>query len=90
MKGFFGNGRVLLKKEGGEVHVTHKTGECYDKWSLVKKAEKEGLVLRQKVAFCKEDYPGYGNKRADGSQSDAPFHLGDCTTFVFVKKPNQS
>ncbi|XP_057962442.1 heavy metal-associated isoprenylated plant protein 41-like [Malania oleifera] len=88
VKGFLKNSKVLLKKEtekeeGGEIHVTHKEGEPYNKWDLVRKAEKIGLVLQEAVAFCKDDYPGYNNKRAHGGNSDAAFHLGYCTTFKF-------
>ena len=83
VKGFLKNAKVLLRKEGGEIHVTHKDGDPYNRWDLVKKAEKIGLVLHESIPFCKNKYPGYGNKRADGSFSDAPFRLGDCTTFKF-------
>ncbi|XP_068643207.1 uncharacterized protein At4g26485-like [Aristolochia californica] len=82
MKGFFKNARALLKRRG-EVHVTHKIGETYDKWNIVKKAEKMGLVLKEKREFCPEDYPGYENKRAHGRSPDQPFNIGDCRTFVF-------
>lgn len=85
VKGFLKNAIVLLKEGKGEIHVTHKEGEPYDKWDLVKKAEKIGLALHENVPFCKDSYPGYGNKRAHGNFSDAPFHLGDCSTFKFKK-----
>ncbi|KAL6207279.1 hypothetical protein ACLB2K_024523 [Fragaria x ananassa] len=84
VKGFLRNAKLLLKKEGGEIHISHKEGHPYNKWDLVKKAHKiGGLVLTQSVPFCKDDYPGYDNKRAHGSLSDASFHLGDCTTYMF-------
>ena len=83
MKNFLKNGKVLLRKEGGEIHISHKEGDPYNKWDLVKKAEKIGLVLHETVPFCKDDYPGYHNKRAHGSRSDAPFPLGDCSTYKF-------
>ncbi|CDY42386.1 BnaA08g00280D [Brassica napus] len=35
------------------------------------------------VAFEKSDYPGYENKRGDGSRCDMPFLLGECSTFKF-------
>ncbi|GFZ03370.1 hypothetical protein Acr_15g0019780 [Actinidia rufa] len=83
VKGFLMNGKALLRKEEGEIHVTNKDGDPYDKWDLVKKAKKIGLALHESIPFCKDKYPGYGNKRAHGSYSDAPFRLGDCTTFKF-------
>ncbi|KAF8410899.1 hypothetical protein HHK36_003436 [Tetracentron sinense] len=82
VKGFLRNAKVLIK-EKGEIHVTHKTSNPYNKWNLVEKAEKIGLVLHESVPFCKEDYPRYGNKRAHGSLPDAPFRLGECSTFKF-------
>jgi 25S rRNA (uracil2634-N3)-methyltransferase len=82
IKGFLRNAKMLLK-EGGEIHISHKDGEPYDKWDLVKKAKKISLALHESVPFCKDKYPGYGNKRAHGRFSDAPFLLGDCTTYKF-------
>lgn len=82
IKGFLRNAKSLLK-ENGEVHVSHKEGDPYDKWELEKKAKKIGLVVKDIVAFSKDDYPGYVNKRAHGSQSDAPFPLGECNTYKF-------
>jgi len=90
VKGFLRNAKVLLRKEEGEIHVSHKDGEPYDKWDLVRKAEKMGLVLKESVPFCKEKYPGYYNKRAHGNFSDAPFRLGDCTTFKFTHANNKN
>lgn len=84
VKGFLKNAKLLLKKEGGEIHISHKEGHPYNKWHLEKKAHKIGLVLTQSVPFCKDDYPGYDNKRAHGTLSDASFHLGDCTTYMFT------
>ncbi|GMP75927.1 hypothetical protein CsSME_00032837 [Camellia sinensis var. sinensis] len=83
VKGFLTNAKVLLRKEEGEIHVTHKEGDPYNRWDLVKKAEKIGLALHESVPFCKHKYPGYDNKRGCGSHPDDPFPLGDCTTFKF-------
>ncbi|KAK7303452.1 hypothetical protein RJT34_14359 [Clitoria ternatea] len=90
LKGFFANAKVLLKKEGGEIHVTHKEGEPYNKWGLVQKAEKKGLVLQQVVPFSKDDYPGYDNKRAHGKLSDATFSVGESNTYIFKLKTSFS
>ncbi|KAI4296078.1 hypothetical protein L6164_036067 [Bauhinia variegata] len=84
--GFLSNAKALLRKEGGEIHVTHKEGDPYNKWDLVKKAEKTGLVLHQVVPFFKHEYPGYDNKRAHGKFPDASFLLGDCNTYKFKLK----
>ncbi|XP_061344372.1 uncharacterized protein At4g26485-like [Gastrolobium bilobum] len=83
VKGFLANAKVLVRKEGGEIHVTHKEGDPYNKWDLVQKAEKRGLVLHEAVPFLKDDYPGYDNKRAHGKLSDASFPVGESTTYKF-------
>lgn len=83
VKGFLRNAKALLKKDTGEIHVTHKNGDPYDKWDLVKKAQKIGLVLHETVPFSQHKYPGYLNKRAHGRNSDDPFALGHCTTYKF-------
>ncbi|XP_052116958.1 uncharacterized protein At4g26485 isoform X2 [Arachis duranensis] len=83
VKGFLSNAKILVRKEGGEIHVTHKVGDPYSKWGLVKKAEKRGLVLQQAVPFFKDDYPGYDNKRAHGKLCDASFPIGESNTYKF-------
>lgn len=84
VKEFLRNAKALLRKDDGEIHISHKEGDPYDRWNLVKKAEKIGLHLHEIVPFCKDDYPGYQNKRAHGSNADAPFHLGDSSTYKFT------
>ncbi|KAI3732182.1 hypothetical protein L1987_63381 [Smallanthus sonchifolius] len=84
VKEYMRNAKMLLKKENGcEIHVTHKIGEAYDKWDLVKKAAKLDLVLYQASPFYKNMYPGYAQKRAHGPSPDAPFNLGESATFKF-------
>ncbi|WJX27378.1 25S rRNA (uracil(2634)-N(3))-methyltransferase [Trifolium repens] len=83
LKGFMANAKALVKKDGGEIHVTHKEGDPYNKWDLVRKAEKRGLFLHQTVPFFKDDYPGYDNKRAHGKLSDLSFPVGEANTYKF-------
>ncbi|XP_027933262.1 uncharacterized protein At4g26485-like [Vigna unguiculata] len=83
LKGFLANAKALLKKDGGEIHVTQKEGDPYNKWDLVKKAENKGLVLLQVEPFLKDEYDGYDNKRADGKSSDASFPVGEASTYKF-------
>ncbi|CAN6167377.1 unnamed protein product [Urochloa humidicola] len=79
---FFSNARHLLRHYG-EIHVTHKTGHPYDSWDLEDLASKFSLVLIEKVGFHKEDYPGYNQKRGDGTKSDKTFNIYPCSTFKF-------
>ncbi|CAL9219042.1 unnamed protein product [Arabidopsis halleri] len=65
--GFFHNASHMVRADG-EVHEL--ASRCF-------------LVLIQRVAFEKRNYPGYENKRGDGSRCDQPFLLGECSTFKF-------
>ncbi|XP_076944858.1 uncharacterized protein At4g26485-like [Bidens hawaiensis] len=83
VKGFLKNAKMLLKKENGEIHVSHKIGEPYDKWDLVNKAKKIDLVVCDKTRFYKNMYRGYEPKRAHGAYADSTFNLGESVTFKF-------
>ncbi|XP_057841206.2 uncharacterized protein LOC131050909 [Cryptomeria japonica] len=80
---FFKNGMTMLNKMG-EIHVTHKEQDPYDKWKLVEEAEKCGLLLKESVKFDKADYPGYTNRRGAGSRIGETFFLGECRTYMFI------
>ena len=82
VRGFFRSAREMLN-EGGEIHVTHWDDEPYSKWELEKLAQKASLVLKQKVSFVKEHYPGYYNKRGSVIQGNKKFPLGYPFTFKF-------
>ncbi|KAF6148649.1 hypothetical protein GIB67_042608 [Kingdonia uniflora] len=58
VKGFMKNVKVLLRRKG-EIRISHKVGEPYNKWKLVKKAEKIGLILHECVAFSQRQISGY-------------------------------
>lgn len=79
-----------MLRPGGEVHVSHKTTGPFIAWNIEDLASRSSLALIQRVAFNISDYPGYQNKRGDGTRSDEPFRLGKCSTFKFIlsKKPN--
>ncbi|XP_010480131.1 PREDICTED: uncharacterized protein At4g26485 isoform X2 [Camelina sativa] len=80
--GFF-HGASRLLRANGEVHVSHKNKAPFCNWNLEELASRCFLVLIQCVAFHKSNYPGYENKRGDGSRCDQPFPLGECSTFKF-------
>ncbi|KAK3194800.1 hypothetical protein Dsin_026110 [Dipteronia sinensis] len=84
VKGFLRSARDMLK-ENGEVHVTHKTANPFTRWEIEKLAEEVGLRLVDKVLFYIWDYPGYENKRGDGSRCNVSFRVGDCCTFKFSR-----
>ncbi|XP_018450838.1 heavy metal-associated isoprenylated plant protein 41-like isoform X1 [Raphanus sativus] len=79
----FLHGASHMVRADGEVHVSHKNKPPFCHWKLEELASKCSLALTQCVAFEKSEYPGYENKRGDGSRCDMPFLLGECTTFKF-------
>ncbi|XP_038978525.1 LOW QUALITY PROTEIN: heavy metal-associated isoprenylated plant protein 41-like [Phoenix dactylifera] len=80
--GFFKNARHMLRPYG-EVHVSHKIGNPFDKWNLEELASVNCLILVEWSNFKIEDYPGYQNKRGDGERCDKPFPLRNSCTFKF-------
>eukprot|EP00253_Pinus_taeda_P007844 PITA_07844 len=86
MKDFFKNASTVLSTMG-EIHVTHKSHPPYDKWKLVKQAEKHRLLLKESVHFSIADYPGYVNRRGAGNHAGKPFLLGECRTHKFILSP---
>ncbi|KAK2647767.1 hypothetical protein Ddye_015256 [Dipteronia dyeriana] len=82
IEGFFKSARKMLN-ENGEVHVTNKDDFPYDRWKLKKLARKSGLILKEKVEFKKQDFPGYHNKRGGDINGNKTFPLNECFTFKF-------
>ncbi|XP_048231564.1 uncharacterized protein LOC107261272 isoform X2 [Ricinus communis] len=80
--GFFRNASGMLRPFG-EIHVTHKTSAPFCHWNIKELAWRNSLALVECVDFKKQDYPGYNNKRGDGTRCDEPFRLGHCSTFKF-------
>lgn len=81
--GFLRNACRMLRRPGGEVHVTHKTGPTFVLWDIPRLARACGLEEVGLAPFFAEDYPGYCNKRGDGNACDEPFPLGVCCTYMF-------
>lgn len=77
---------VMVKNEGGEIHVTHKTAHPFNKWEIERLAEEEGLCLIRKMEFNISDFPGYSNKKGSGIFCDASFPIGKSSTFMFQKR----
>jgi len=73
---------MLLPK--GQVHVSHKLGHPYDGWLLEEQAESGGLALLKRVPFHQEQFPGYWNRRGEGSNAGGTFELGEADTYIFT------
>lgn len=82
--GFLQNATKMLSSNG-EVHVTLKIVNPFNKWDIVKLAEKAGLILVEKVPFKMREYPCYANKIGSGSNWNQKFDVGSCNTFKFSK-----
>ncbi|GMN50892.1 hypothetical protein TIFTF001_020042 [Ficus carica] len=80
--GFFWNARSMLRPDG-EIHMNHKTTAPFCYWDIETLASWNSLELIELVEFKIKDYPGYKQKRGDGSRCDEPFPLGECSTFKF-------
>lgn len=76
---------VNMLKENGEIHVTHKTAYPFNRWEIEMLGVGFGLRLVEKVPFYLWHYPGYQNKRGDGSRCDESFPVGVCSSFKFAK-----
>eukprot|EP01018_Ginkgo_biloba_P028562 Gb_41122 [translate_table: standard] len=80
---FFKNAKTMLSRIG-EIHVTQKEKNPYNRWKLEKQAQKCGLVLKESVTFDLADYLGYTNRRGDGLDIGNAFFLGSCKTYKFI------
>ncbi|KAH9652504.1 hypothetical protein KPL70_027124 [Citrus sinensis] len=76
---------VNMLKENGEIHVTHKIAYPFNRWEIKMLGVGFGLRLVEKVPFYLWHYPGYQNKRGDGSRCDESFPVGVCSSFKFAK-----
>ncbi|KAB1204486.1 hypothetical protein CJ030_MR4G018809 [Morella rubra] len=83
VNGFFRHASCMLRANG-EIHVNHKTTAPFCDWNIQELASHNSLALVECVDFKKDDYPGYKNKRGDGSKCDKAFPLGECSTFKFI------
>ncbi|KAG9144132.1 hypothetical protein Leryth_013780 [Lithospermum erythrorhizon] len=84
VRGFFRNAKNMLR-EGGEVHVTHKTAYPFSNWRIADLASEAGLYLKGEAAFYNWLYPSYENKRGEGARCNESFPVGNCSTFQFAK-----
>ncbi|CAA7062463.1 unnamed protein product [Microthlaspi erraticum] len=85
VKGFLKSAREMVKEEGGEIHVTHKTTHPYSEWKIETLAEDEGLFLMRQMEFNISKFPGYSNKKGSGNCCDASFPIGKSSTFMLKR-----
>ncbi|KAD0157048.1 hypothetical protein E3N88_44697 [Mikania micrantha] len=83
VKAYFKSASKMLTA-GGEVHLRHRDDPPYDSWNVVLLAAKAGLTLKEKVSFCKTDYPGYHNKRGGDIKTNKTFPIICAYTFKFT------
>lgn len=62
VRGFF-RCAVQMLEIGGEIHVTHKDYQPYDKWKINELTRDEKLKELAKLEFNPDDYPGYKIKK---------------------------
>jgi 25S rRNA (uracil2634-N3)-methyltransferase len=79
LSNFFANIKEYLK-DGGEVHITHKTIEPFCWWDICGIASKHDLTLHGTVIFDRYNYPGYINRKVLDKKS---FPFNDAVTYIF-------
>mmetsp|Transcript_19859 Transcript_19859/g.36856 ORF Transcript_19859/g.36856 Transcript_19859/m.36856 type:complete len:387 (-) Transcript_19859:39-1199(-) len=67
----------------GEIHVTLRSTLFYDSWNIPLLAEAQGLRLKSKDKFDKDDFPGYEDVRTNPAARDAP-GAENAHTYKFV------
>ena len=76
-------------EERGEIHVTLKMGNPYEKWNIKALAKEASLKCKESFDFIPERYPGYCHRRTIGFDEDISGNdllNKHCKTFVFVKE----
>ena len=64
-----------------EVHISHKCKGSFNSWNIPERCQNSGLKFQYAMAFDKELYPDYTNKKVHTSQGSFPCH--DAKTYVF-------
>ncbi|XBH70647.1 hypothetical protein VPH35_098262 [Triticum aestivum] len=77
---FFRSASNLLCPDG-EVHVSHKTGQPYDRWDI-----SSNWPLNIHLLY----YPGYNQKKGDGRKCNRSFPLRNGCTFKFRMERKES
>ncbi|CAA0410131.1 unnamed protein product [Arabidopsis thaliana] len=83
VRGFLESARKMLKDEDGEIHVTHKTTDPFNRWGIETLAGEKGLRLIGEIEFHKWAFPGYSNKKGGGSNCNSTFPIVKASTFMF-------
>ncbi|CAN1853662.1 Uncharacterized protein At4g26485 [Linum perenne] len=81
LRQFFKNAKKMIKEDGGEVHVRHKTNGFHKNWDLESLGSDAGLKMLAKVKFKLKDYPGYNTKYGFGG--DKNFDCQPSCTYKF-------
>ena len=69
----------------GEIHVTVKTVEPYNKWNIKQLAKSTGqLAIKESIDFIPNQYPGYEHRRTLGYQQGKSKNDNE---EVYSKKP---
>ena len=79
LSNFFANIKEYLK-DGGEVHITHKTIEPFCWWDICGIASQYNFALQGTVIFDRYNYPGYINRKVLDKKS---FPFNDAVTYIF-------
>ncbi|KAL9230054.1 hypothetical protein vseg_005447 [Gypsophila vaccaria] len=81
VRGFLRNAKKMINKDGGEIHITHKSNGFYSEWDIPKIGSDHGLRLIEAIKFRRSKYPGYHTKYGFGGDKD--FECNPSKTYKF-------
>lgn len=79
---FLKNAREMIRENGGEIHISHKTnGNYHREFKLENIASSHRLRLITALKFERANYPGYNTKYGFGGDNN--FNCHPSKTFIF-------
>jgi len=81
LRDFFVSARSKLLFSG-EVHITLKNKPPYSNWLVEDQAKAAGFVLKDRLRFRLQDFPGYNHRTTDPQAKVFDAEL--CLTYVFI------
>lgn len=95
IRGFISSAAPLLAKNGGQIHIAHKTKEPFSWWQIPSLCPQDsGCKFSRDVVFDKSLFPGYVPRKVGENKSfpvtDAVVHCFELNEAASAKKPKKS